>query len=221
MLRVLSIRGLSHKIKKKIRQRVSDLGYVKVEIQRFPRQGLRGAVPDTADVLIGEDTLRGWRLHQTGWSRNHQLQDVQRFPPMDSLQTFTHKQHNHMFRNKQPQMSFCVVQCSSIFGHNRQSAHSRKLKGKWIQHENKQRPGLQQKGRLFIVWVCLQIYCADTRQLFFLLFLSLAHEHSQKQQGTKESYSEHDAWRFPTIPSDVRDLNDFAGVSIKVTTEIS
>lgn len=102
-----------------------------------------------------------------------------------------------------------------------QSAHSRKLKGKWIQHENKQRPGLQQKGRLFIVWVCLQIYCADTRQLFFLLFLSLAHEHSQKQQGTQESYSEHDAWRFPTIPSDVRDLNDFAGVSIKVTTEIS
>lgn len=45
--------------KKKIRQRVSDLGYVKVEIQRFSRQGLRGAVPDTADVLIGEVTLRG------------------------------------------------------------------------------------------------------------------------------------------------------------------
>lgn len=59
MLRGLSIRALSHKIKKKIRQRVSDLGYVKVEIQRFPRQGLRGAVPDTADVLIGEVTLRG------------------------------------------------------------------------------------------------------------------------------------------------------------------
>lgn len=35
----------------------SNLRYVKVEIQRFPRQGLGRAVPDTADVLIGEVTL--------------------------------------------------------------------------------------------------------------------------------------------------------------------
>lgn len=71
-----------------------------------------------------------------------------------------------------------------------QSAHSRKLKGKWIQHENMQRPGLQQKGRLFIVWVCLQIYCADTRQLFFFFFfLSPMNTHTK----TTDSYSEHNA----------------------------
>lgn len=43
-------------IKIKFRQRVSNLRYVKVEIQSFPRQGLRGAVPDTTDVFIGEVT---------------------------------------------------------------------------------------------------------------------------------------------------------------------
>lgn len=38
--------------------------------------------------------------------------------------------------------------------------------GKWIQYEDKRRPGLQQRGRLFIDWVCLQIYSADTRHPF-------------------------------------------------------
>lgn len=45
---------------------VSNLRYVKMEIQCFPRQGLGGPVPDTADVLIGEVTLWGGRLHQAG-----------------------------------------------------------------------------------------------------------------------------------------------------------
>lgn len=47
----------SHTIKRKVG--ASYLRYVKVEIQCFPRQGLGGAVPDTAHVLIGEVTVWG------------------------------------------------------------------------------------------------------------------------------------------------------------------
>lgn len=116
MLERLSIPELSHKIIK--RKSDSDLRYVKVEIECFPRQGLRGAVPDTADVLTGKVTVWSRWLHQAGRSRHHQLQDVERFPPVDSLQPEqkpTHSfsrahgqktQHRHTFRNKQPHMSF-------------------------------------------------------------------------------------------------------------------
>lgn len=49
----------------KTRNRVTNLRYVKVEIQCFPRQGLGGAVPDTADVFVGDVTLWQGRLNQT------------------------------------------------------------------------------------------------------------------------------------------------------------
>lgn len=99
MLERLSIPELSHKIIK--RKSDSDLRYVKVEIECFPRQGLRGPVPDMADVLIGKVTLwRRW-LHQTGRSRHHQLKDVERFPPMDSLQS--EQTSTHYFSQAQGQ----------------------------------------------------------------------------------------------------------------------
>lgn len=178
MLQRLSIPELSHKI---IRKSDSDLRYVKVEIECFPRQGLRGAIPDTADVLIAKVTL--WRrgLHQTGRSRHHQLQDVVRFPPMDSLQseqTSTHEfsratrtksNTRHTFRNKQPHTSFLCGLNAVLFLEVRVLALGSQWEavGKWMQYENKQRTRLQQTGRLFMVRVCLQIYCTDTKCCFF------------------------------------------------------
>lgn len=76
-----------------------------------------------------------------------------------------------MFGNKQQQMSFRVGQGSSIFRHK--CAGSRLILG------NRGKNGLSMRmirglacSRLFIVWVCLQIYCADTRELFSLFFPS-------------------------------------------------
>lgn len=150
-----------------------------MEIQGFPRQGLGGTVPDTADVLIGEVTLWEWRLHQTGRPRHHQLQDIQRFPPMDSLQwthTCTHKctcmQRQKPTRKREKtqkpkknptQISFCVFYVVLFLEPELLEENGYSMRASrgpvW--------------GRLFIVWVCLQIYCADTSKLFFLPLLFL------------------------------------------------
>lgn len=86
----------------KTRQRASDLRYVKVEVQRFPRQRLGGAVPGAAHVLVGQLAVRRRGLHQAGRARNHQLQDVQRFPPMGSLSS-THDMNTHTHAQTQGQ----------------------------------------------------------------------------------------------------------------------
>lgn len=124
-------------------KKVVHLGYVKVEIQRFPRQGLRRrALPHSADVLVGE--VAGG-LHQTGRAAHHQLEDVQRFPPVGRLQS---AQVHDIIIGMLP---LCDLM-ESIFRDREGLAKGRggKLKPDHF--------------RLFIVWACLQIYCTDTRR---------------------------------------------------------
>lgn len=51
-------------------------------------------------------------------------------------------------------------------------SHSEKLKENALSVRISRGLGQWQRGRLFIVWVCLQIYCSDT-SLLFLFFPSV------------------------------------------------
>lgn len=78
----------------------------------------------------------------------------------------------HVWKQTAMNVPFGVGQCSPILGDKWacwQSARRRKLRGKWSVRLSR---GLDssKKGRLFIVWVCLQTHCADIRHVLSLFF---------------------------------------------------
>src|SRR4029434_8115792 len=72
------------------------LGNIKVEIQSFPWQGLRGTLPDSVALQLGEAAGLGCWLNQAGRPRYHQLQNVQGFLPVWGLE----RAHTHRDKGK-------------------------------------------------------------------------------------------------------------------------
>lgn len=79
-----------------------------------------------------------------------------------------------------------------------QSARRRKLRGKWSMRLSRG-PDSSKKGRMFIVWVCLQTHCADIRHALSLFFSNVPWTLTQTTQD-----SERKIGRFPTITYTVR-----------------